>query len=82
MYKGAMQRDLDTVNVRYIEPFKDLVKALSMETWALRLSMFKSIPVGVGKIDYEPKYMMDSVKGLKKDAIRRLTNGGSGVVIG
>ncbi len=82
IYKGVLQRDLSTVQTKYKEPFKDLVKVYSMETWIFKTSMIKSIPVGVGKIDYETKNSVDMLRRLKADALNRLKSGGSAVVIG
>ncbi len=81
-YKGIIQRTLSTINVMYEEPFKDLARALTMETWVFKLGKIKSIPVGVGKIDYETKDLTRAMRDLKADAIRRLSVGGSAVVIG
>lgn len=82
VYKGTLMRDLSTVGTKYAEPFKDLVKVYSMETWLFKTSMLKSIPVGVGKVDYETKNSVDMLRRLKADALSKLKSGGSAVVIG
>ncbi len=80
--KGVIARTLSTIDPKFEAPFKDLITALSMETWSMKMSMIKSIPVGVGKIDYDTENAMKNTIALKKEAIRKLNSGGSAVVIG
>ncbi len=82
IYKGLMKRDLNNIPEKFISPFKDLVRAYTMETWITSMIMIKSIPVGVGKVDFETRGLERAKNELKKEAIRKLSSGGSAVVIG
>lgn len=82
IYKGVIKRDLSTVGSKYISPFKDLARAISMESWGYKTSGIKSIPIGVGKVDYEVGSLIKTASKLKEEALRKLMGGGSGAVIG
>ena len=82
VYKGLLQRSVEGIPEKFLDPFKDLVLAGSMDTWLFSMSMIKSIPVGVGKVDYETRGMERSKDRLREEALRKLRSGGSAVVIG
>ena len=82
VYKGKLHRSIESVPDKFKPPFKDLAMAYSMDTWLFSLSMIKSIPVGVGKVDYETRGMERAKDKLREDAIRKLSSGGSAVVVG
>jgi hypothetical protein len=82
VYKGIMKRTLNTVSELYEDAFKDLCRALSMEIYMVKQSSIISIPVGVGDIKYDTRGIVRVSRDLKADAIRKLTGGGSAVVIG
>lgn len=82
VYKGKMHRFIESVPDKFEAPFKDLAMAFSMDTWLFSLSMIKSIPVGVGKVDYETRGMERTKDKMKEEALRKLSGGGSAVVIG
>lgn len=82
IYKGTLKRDISTVSAKYEGAFKDLARALSMEAWCLKLALIKSIPVGVGKVDYDTDSLRKASSGLREEALRKLIGGGSGVAIG
>ena len=82
VYKGLLKRDLDNIPEKYMTPFKELAQACTMDSWIFSMSMIKSIPIGVGKVDYETKGMEKARDTLRERAIRKLSSGGSAVVIG
>jgi hypothetical protein len=82
VYKGVIQRDITMINIKYEDAFKELVRALSMETWIFKISTIKSIPVGVGKVDYDTDNLTRICRTLKQEALKKLSGGGSGVVVG
>ena len=82
VYKGVIMRDIHSVGERHVSAFKDLVVALSMESWIFKVSAIKSIPVGVGKVDYDTDNLRRISTGMKQEALRKLMSGGSGVVVG
>ena len=82
VYKGTMQRTIESISPKYESAFKDLVRAFSMETWVFKTSTIKSIPVGVGKVDYDTDNIRRIADSLKREALGKLISGGSGVAIG
>lgn len=82
VYKGVIMRDIDTIGRKHEAAFKDLVVAMSMESWIFKVSSIKSIPVGVGKVDYDTDNLRRISTGMKQEALKKLMSGGSGVVIG
>ncbi len=82
VYKGLIKRDLSTVPEKFAGPFKDLAAATSMFSWSTNISRIKSMPVGVGKIDYDTSGIIRSMNALRENALKRLKSGGSVVVIG
>lgn len=82
IYKGTLKRTLETVPEKYEGAFKDLVKAMSMESWIVNKSQITSIPIGVGSVRYSTESMEKSAASIKEKALEKLRGGGSVVVIG
>ena len=81
VYKGVLKRTLDDIPEKFIGPFKQLVKAEAMLAFAEGQAQIESMPVGVGIVSYNVSGYRGEANRLKEQALSKLRDPGSVVVI-
>jgi len=83
LYCGDKKRDLEDIPESMERPFKQLVMAESLEMMAYSLSggAIKSVPVGIGNVQYETGDVIENAGKLRERAKKNLGVNGGGTVI-
>jgi len=82
VYKGTMTRTLDTIPSKYMQAFKDLIRAEAMDTLASAYGGVTSVPIGIGNVSFDATKLAEKAEKLKTEALRKLGGAGGAVVIG
>lgn len=85
VYKGTMNRTLETIPQKFWKAFKDLVYAESLMVIANAYSGgggVTSIPIGIGDVRFDTGRMEAKAEKARKEALSKFGVGGGAVIIG
>jgi hypothetical protein len=85
VYKGTMNRTLETIPQKFWKAFKDLIYAESLMVTANAYSGgggVTSIPIGIGDVRFDTGRMEAKAEKARKEALSKFGVGGGAVIIG
>lgn len=84
VYKGTMNRTLETIPAKFMKAFKDLIYAEAMDVMSNVVGGggITSVPIGIGNVSYDTSKMAAKSERVRQSALRKIGGAGGAVVIG
>ena len=84
VYKGTMNRTLETIPAKFMKAFKDLIyaEALDVMSNVVGGGGITSVPIGIGNVSYDTSKMAAKSERVRQSALRKIGGAGGAVVIG
>lgn len=84
VYKGTINRTLETIPAKFMKAFKDLIyaEALDVMSNVVGGGGITSVPIGIGNVSYDTSKMVAKSERVRQSALRKIGGAGGAVVIG
>lgn len=84
VYKGTMNRTLETIPAKFMKAFKDLIYAEALDVMSNIVGGggITSVPIGIGNVSYDTSKMAAKSERVRQSALRKIGGAGGAVVIG